>query len=213
MARPKLTQRRRLQALEAAVEVIAEKGLGATRVADIAKRAGSSPALLLYYFRSKDELLTEALTYAEDRFYLELWHELTELDDPRARLVWLINRSCPADGSLDELGHWTLWIELWALALHHPEAGRKRRAMDLRWRSTIAEIVLLGQREGHFAREHDAELVALWLAALMDGLALQVALGDPSVTPDVMRRVCIEAATEQLRFGALIDDSLGTGTG
>ena len=46
-SRPKLTQQRRLQTLDAAVEVIGEKGLADTRVADIAERAGLSPGLLL----------------------------------------------------------------------------------------------------------------------------------------------------------------------
>jgi AcrR family transcriptional regulator len=199
-SRPKLTQRRRLQALEAAAEVISERGLGDTRVVDIATRARLSPALLLYYFRSKDELLTEALTFAEDRFYLETWHELIELEDARAKLVALITRACPTEDASGDLGDWTLWLELWARALHNPEAAHKRRALDLRWRNTIAEVVRLGQGAGDFALEVDADSFAVWLAALMDGLALQVVLRDPVVTPEVMRRLCIDAATQQLRF-------------
>jgi hypothetical protein len=34
----------------------------------------------------------------------------------------------------------------------------------------------------------------------MDGLALQMVLGDPAVTTDKMRGLCIAAATERLRF-------------
>ena len=81
-SRPKLTQQRRPQTLEAAVEVIGERGLCETRVADIAIQAGLSPALLLYYFGSKDNLLTEALTYAEDAFYLKTFHELSSIATP-----------------------------------------------------------------------------------------------------------------------------------
>lgn len=198
-SRPKLTQRRRLQALEAAVEVIAEKGLSQTRVADVAARAGLSPALLLYYFRSKNQLLTDALTFAEDRFYLAIFHELTELDDPRLSLVRLIDLSCPAEGE-DVRGDWALWLELWSRALLYPEAARKREALDRRWRNTIAEIVTAGQDAGCFDPARDAEDFALQLAALMDGLALQVVLRDPAVPRAKMRRLCIEASTGQLRF-------------
>jgi AcrR family transcriptional regulator len=214
-SRPKLTQRRRLQALEAAVEVIAEKGLSETRVADVAARAGLSPALLLYYFRSKNELLTDALTFAEDRFYLATFHELTELDDPRLRLVRLIDLSCPTDAEgADVRGDWALWLELWARALRHPEATRKREALDRRWRNTIAEIVRAGQDEGHFDRACDADDFSIRLAALMDGLALQVVLEDPAVSPARMRRPCVEAATRQLGFavpegGALVASGKG----
>ena len=73
---PRLTRQRRQQILDAAALVIAERGLCDTRVADIGARAGVSAALVLYYFGSKDRLLTEALTAAEDRFYLETFHEL-----------------------------------------------------------------------------------------------------------------------------------------
>ena len=39
----------------------------------------------------------------------------------------------------------------------------------------------------------------LELAALIDGLAVQVALGDGSVTPTVMREICIEVAERHPR--------------
>ena len=205
-SRPKLTQQRRLQTLDAAVEVIGEKGLAETRVADIATRAGLSPGLLLYYFTSKDDLLTEALTYAEDRFYLEIFHELSEISDPRRRLEQLIVRSCPSDMTIGEVGDWKLWIELWARAVHNPEAARKRAALDRRWRTTIVETVRAGQEEGHFARHADAEDFAIRLAALMDGLALQVVLRDPAVSTEKMRALCLETATQRLEFEIPVDE-------
>jgi AcrR family transcriptional regulator len=205
-SRPKLTQQRRLQTLDAAVEVIGEKGLAETRVADIAKRAGLSPGLLLYYFTSKDDLLTEALTYAEDRFYLDIFNELTSINDPRQRLERLITRSCPADQSIGEVGDWKLWIELWTRAVHHPEAARKREALDRRWRTTIADTVRAGQEDGYFARHVEADDFAIRLTALMDGLALQVVLDDPAVTTEKMRELCMETATQRLEFELPVDE-------
>jgi AcrR family transcriptional regulator len=60
---------RREQMLRAALEVIEERGFPETRIADVAARAGTSPALVIYYFKTKDQLLTEALRYAEDSWY------------------------------------------------------------------------------------------------------------------------------------------------
>src|SRR5215208_3582197 len=94
-ARPKLTQKRRTQMLEAAMEVIAERGLCETRIADVAERAGLSPALVVYYFGSKETLLTEALAYAEDLFYIEAFRELTGIEGASHRLVRLIELACP----------------------------------------------------------------------------------------------------------------------
>src|ERR1700727_2741463 len=60
---------RREQMLRAAIEVIEERGFPETRIADVAARAGTSPALVIYYFKTKDQLLTEARRYAEDAWY------------------------------------------------------------------------------------------------------------------------------------------------
>jgi len=69
--RRKLSEGRKAQILSAAVQVICERGLCDTRIADVAVRAGTSSALILYYFESKDRLLAEALAFSEQRFYAE----------------------------------------------------------------------------------------------------------------------------------------------
>ena len=198
-ARPKLTQRRRTQMLEAAGEVIGERGLCETRIADVAERAGLSPALVVYYFGSKEKLLTEALTYAEDLFYIEAFHELTGIDGASERLVRLIELACPPFGSRETEGYWALWVELWSRALRDKEAARKREALDRRWRNTIAEVVVEGQRTGEFG-PCDPNRFATYLAALMDGLALQVSLHDSEVSSEWMREMCLNAAAQELGF-------------
>ena len=55
--------------LRAALEVIVERGYADTRIADVAERTGTSPALVIYYFKTRDQLLTEAIRYSEDAWY------------------------------------------------------------------------------------------------------------------------------------------------
>jgi AcrR family transcriptional regulator len=196
--RPRLSNRRRLEILEAAMDVIADRGLCETRVADVARRAGTSAALILYYFESKDRLLTEALTHAEDRFYLQTFHDLTGIEHVRDRLVSLIDRSFP--GPDDTTGDWKLWIELWSRAMRDPEAARKRAALDRRWRTTIADVVREGQNDGEFSDEVDADGFAVRLASLIDGLSIQAVLNDPEGSPAKLRRHCVEMAARELGF-------------
>ena len=47
--------------------MIVERGYADTRIADVAEHAGTSPALVIYYFKTRDQLLTEALRYSEDQ--------------------------------------------------------------------------------------------------------------------------------------------------
>ena len=186
------SKERRQEILQAAAEVIAERGLCETRIADVAKKAGASAALVMYYFESKDRLLTEALTFSEDRFYLDAFNKLTALPSASDQLSHLIESSIPP-----EADDWPLWIELWSRGLRDPEAAKKRSALDRRWRWTIADIVRSGQRTGEFG-EVDADDFALRLASLIDGLALQVVLEDEEVTGERMRRVCLDLARREL---------------
>jgi AcrR family transcriptional regulator len=210
--RPKLTQKRRTQMLEAAMGVIADRGLCDTRIADVAERAGLSPALVLYYFGSKESLLTEALAYAEDLFYIEAFRELTDMESASGRLVRLIELACPPVVQREADEYWTLWVELWSRALRNDEAARKREALERRWRNTIAEVVREGQRTGEFG-PIDPERFATYLSALMDGLALQVLFGDPAVSGELANEMCLGAAARELGFDALgqRDGEKGTG--
>lgn len=193
-------EQRRQQILKAAGKVIADRGISDARIADIAEAAATSTGLILYYFESKDQLLAEALTYAEDEFYLHIFHSITTIDDPRDQLAHLISGACPGPSAVaDMYVDWALWLELWARSLHHADVSRKRAALDRRWRSTIADIVRTGQRKGVFA-DVDPVDFALELASLMDGLAVQVVLNDPDVDSDRMRRTLLELAMRRLEF-------------
>ena len=54
MPRPRLDHVRKAQILSAAAEVLTERGYANSRVVDIAKAAGTSPAAILYWFDGKD---------------------------------------------------------------------------------------------------------------------------------------------------------------
>jgi AcrR family transcriptional regulator len=178
--------------LAAAVEVIRERGLERTSVADVAERAGTSPSSVLYWFASKPELLTIALTAAEESFYRELEADLAKLGSARERMVRLIEA---ATGWGDYEA--ALWIDLWSRALRDDEMAGLREQLDERWRRTIAAIVSEGQRTGEFGRANADEL-GLLLGSLMDGFALQIALGDKTGTAERARDLCLRVASREL---------------
>ena len=173
--RPTIDHIRRPQILAAAAEVIAERGVAATRIADIAARCEVSPPAVLYWFDSKEQLLTEALAADDTQFYEELRERLEAAGGARERLAALFEAA--AEGAND----FALWMELWNQALRDEGMRKARERFDARWRSEIEAIVREGQAAGEFGLA-DPELVALSLAALIDGLTVQVALGDPELS-------------------------------
>ncbi len=149
--RRKLSDARRRQILKAAVQVIAEKGLCDTGIKDVADQAGTSPALVIYYFGKKDVLLAEALSFADEQFYAQTAGAVAELASARDRLVELVRCSCSVGEAEDDFDEWVLWLDLWARAPRDPDVARDRAAMDRRWRTTIGEIIRAGQANGEIA--------------------------------------------------------------
>ena len=186
--RPSTAHVRRPAILTAAAEVISERGVQNTRISDVAERAGTSAPGVLDWFSSKDELLAEALTFSDDRFYDSLTGELSELTTATERLCRLVEL-WPAEGD----GETVLWMELWVRALRDPKLAATRERLDRRWRDAIADIVRDGPATGEFGGD-DADDLALLLGAVMDGFAIQLALGDPAVTTEVVRRHCLALA-------------------
>jgi AcrR family transcriptional regulator len=189
--RPQIEHIRKPQILAAAAEVITERGLAATRIADIAERAGTSASGVLYWFPTKDELLAEALIVDEEHFNERVTQQLVELPSPSAKLLMLFE-ACVDDYD------WTLWIEVWSRALHDDATRRARQRIDDQWRALLASVIRAGQATGEFARAHNPDQVALTLATLVDGLALQVTLRDPLITSGQMLETCIVTAQHLL---------------
>jgi AcrR family transcriptional regulator len=190
--RPETADLRRSEILAAAMEVIRERGVNATRIADVAERMGTSAPAVLYYFESKQELLHEALTYAEEQFYDELDRELTRIASARDRLVWL-TESTLATGDVDAV----LWIELWPQALRDGELAATRETLDRRWRGAIVSIIREGQQRGEFTGGDPDEL-ALLAASLLDGLLIQVTLEDREVSSQRAREMCLGVLEREL---------------
>ncbi len=186
--RPSNAHLRKPAILTAAAEVISERGVQHTRISDVAERAGTSAPGVLYWFPSKDALLAEALTFSDDRFYDSLTEELEDLGSASERLARLVEL-WPADGD----GETVLWMELWVRALRDPKLAETRQRLDGRWRVALADVIREGQASGEFGGD-DADDLALLLGALMDGYAIQLALGDPAVTTDLVRRHCLRLA-------------------
>jgi AcrR family transcriptional regulator len=171
--------------------VIAERGVAATRIADVAERSGVSPPAVLYWFDSKEQLLAEALTADDDHFYEELNERLEEAATPGEQMVSLIETA--AAGADD----FALWMELWTWALRDADLRAARERFDSRWRAAIETVIAAGVAAGEFGAVDPAQ-AALAIAALIDGLTVQAALGDPEVSVARLTATVLSSAEKLL---------------
>jgi AcrR family transcriptional regulator len=190
---------RRIEMLRAAAELICERGFGDTRIADVAKRAGVSSALVIYYFGTRDRLLVDALRYSEESFYSAAEQMLGEVSELRERLSLLIRWTCVREGNEEIPGAWGLWFDLWAQAFRHDEIKSDRAELDARWREMIVDAIKSADAS-EFDAKVNARMFALEFAALLDGLSIQVALDDPEVDSDLAYDIAMRFAERGLNL-------------
>ena len=190
---------RREQMLVAAAELIAERGFSETRIADVAARVGASPALVIYYFGTKDTLLTEALRHSEHTFYTAAQSLLERTTSLSRRLETLVRLTCVPQGPDEIPGAWGLWFDLWAQAFRHPDVAKDRVSLDQQWRELIRQVVDEAVAADNIGRV-DSEEFAVTFSALLDGLSIQVALQDPAVDPTRALRIAMRFAARELGF-------------
>lgn len=198
-AGPGIADQRRGQMLHAALDVISERGFADTRIADIAERIGISPALVIYYFKTKDQLLTEAIRHYEDSWYAEGQRRISELPTAAQRLEEFVAMTLLPESDPDLESNWQLWLDFWAQAARNADVAAVRRESDERWREVIASLALAGQEAGEFA-DIDPHQFSIFVSALLDGLTIQIALDDPVVDPVSAYELCMRHIADHLGF-------------
>jgi AcrR family transcriptional regulator len=186
---------RRQQILEAACRVIARDGAHSLRMADVAREAGVSNALVHYYVPTRAELLAEAFDFANERAEAELEARLAEGGSAVDRLASALLLEFEDGRVVRE--SWALWNELWSAALHDPALQPRVEVAYRRWLETLEGLV----REAGGAA--DPGRTTERLAALVDGLGSKVLVGilSPERAGDLLR----EAIRGEL--GARVDET------
>src|ERR1700678_3166418 len=124
---------RREQMLRAALEVIVERVYADTRIADVAERSGTSPALVIYYFKTRDQLLTEAIRFSEDTWYAENVRRMAAISTAAGRLAELVAMICLPGTDPEPRSWWLLWLDLWALSPRKAGGAAGGQKSEKRW--------------------------------------------------------------------------------
>lgn len=152
--------------LDAALALFVEKGFAATRVEDVAARAGVAKGTLFLYFASKDELFKAVVRENASRHLHEAVREVDDFAGPSAELLreylrrwWRLYGGTPAAG-LTKL--------MLSEAAHFPELARWFEAEVVQPSHALLRRVLQrGIDRGEFRAVDLSRLVLLAMAPLV----------------------------------------------
>jgi len=152
--------------LDAAVEVIAERGYFKSPVSEIAKRAGVADGTVYLYFKSKDDVLRTAIDRRFERFYQQIADAFLTIPGPREQLEYIAQvhlESYQVNRSMAVL----LQTEMRQSAKFIAEFSHRHLA---RYIQTVREVVRRGQEEGIFRRDVSDGVVAHCMFGTIDEL-------------------------------------------
>jgi AcrR family transcriptional regulator len=178
MARPRNQSARRSQLMAGAFDAIAERGVSALRIRDVAEAAGVSTGTVHYYFDDIDRLLHVVHTEACERFFSARIAAISEIDDARAKLSAMVAAGLP-ESETDPVVVALYEIDLYKRG--DPVHALLIQALFDRQVALYLGIIELGRSQGHFEQGEPALDIAQNLVALEDAYGLHIVSGNRSV--------------------------------
>lgn len=188
--------RRRAALITAAIDVIAERGLAGTRLADVGSRAGISTGHVLYYFENKADLFLQALRWVEHELQDAARSAFTGISSAADRWAWLLETAAPVGSGDVRL---LLWLEAWERAPRDRLVAQVLAELEAQWMGLLTGVLRYGERTGELVVA-DLEDFALRFSALMDGLTIQVVTGCGHVDRDAMLAICRAVSDSELQW-------------
>ncbi|QFY11140.1 TetR family transcriptional regulator [Nonomuraea phyllanthi] len=180
----------------AACRIMAQRGVEATRISDIAREAGVSNASIHYYFRSKDEALLAAFRWAGDQLHATLQRLRDENVGTLEHVRRLLELSIPGDQGVYE--EYLLWLEAWGRVRRHPAFLDECARMSRRWTDAVLDVFRAGVEDGTFSPVAHIDEVCERYVAISESLALRATLGYSHMTARTARRLLARFTAEQL---------------
>jgi AcrR family transcriptional regulator len=154
---------RRAAILDAAIGVIARRGVRGFRVEQVAEQAGVAVSLLYYYFGSRNGLVRATLDHANERA------ATTTPDSGSGRAT--VEASLLAELDPEARDTSVVWGEVLASAVFEAELRDQLRDACGTWNDLVAAAIAAGIEDGSVPDTVDARAAAERLTALVDGLS------------------------------------------
>ncbi|MER6438300.1 TetR/AcrR family transcriptional regulator [Streptomyces sp. NPDC001185] len=191
MARPRNQVERRAQLIDATARTVVDLGATATKLRDVAKAAGVTPASVLYYYTDIHELFAAVFERSAATYFVSREDAIARAEGPVERLRACIRTGVPWPGEAEESTR--LLFELFPVALRNESAGQRQRAFVDQQSELYRQVLELGRESGEFTLSGDARILGRSFVALEDGYAMDLLVGS-ATAQDIEGRLLDHAA-------------------
>jgi TetR/AcrR family transcriptional repressor of bet genes len=166
---------RKQQLIEATIDSLAKRGYAETTMADISEGAGLSRGIVNFHFESKENLLIATLQWMADE-YVAHWSAALEKAGPRnADKLWALV-AADFDKKICNRRKIAAWGAFWGEAKSRPTYQALCGSRDVKYQDLFVTLCAALKSEAHYT--FDAELTALGMCSMMEGLWLRLMMGD-----------------------------------
>jgi AcrR family transcriptional regulator len=166
-------ERRRAGFVAASWDVIAQGGLNAATLRQVAAAAGVTTGALTHYFSDREALLVEALRTAHFAAGARMLRAAAAANSDHAKLLAVVNEALPLDAA--RLREWRVWLAFWGEAVGNSRLRQENDRRVSEWRDLLRTLVA-----PLLADSAPAEIASAELLSLIDGLGVRVALASPA---------------------------------
>ena len=193
---------RRLALLKAAFREVSEKGFSEVTLDDIARRAGVSKGVTLYYFDSKEDLFRELFGWLIDSIHLRMREAVASQPDPVAKVRALVALIFPSPSK--NRAFFRAFVDFCGLAARREAFREVNERFYAGCRQIDSGIVEDGMRQGVFLVRDPLEAGST-MRAMFDGLMMQwLSEKDPETSFATYRDRC-EREILQYLLGRSVD--------
>ena len=181
--------------LDAAIEVIAERGYFSSPVSAIAARAGVADGTVYLYFKSKDDVLRAAIDTTVGRFYSQVEERFQTVHDPREQLEFIARlhlESARVNRSMAIL----MQTEMRQSAQFIAEFSHHHL---VRYIQVVREVIRRGQQRGLFRSDVSDGVVAHCLFGAIDELLSSAVFTEREFDPQATATQVIDVLLNGIR--------------
>ncbi len=186
--RPDVSEERRSQIIDSAIQVFSRLGFANTRMDDVAAAAGLSKGLLYWYFKSKEEIITAIADLLFSAEFRKMENLSTEGQTARTGLERFLNIFLEDLQGMLKVA--PVIYEFYALAFRNATVRKVMQAYLRRYVAAVEPIVQQGMDTGEFT-PGNAQQVTIAIGAALEGTLLLWAYAPKLVEPDLQLRTAM----------------------